>query len=388
MKVSVSVHGRYHAFELARGLYGQGHLNQLLTTYPAFAARKAVGRGAPVESAWLLELQRRLYSKFGIGAKPDLAIAKAFDRFARSHLNPQSDLFVGWSSASLEAIAMAQANGSKVIIERGSTHIAAQTDVLKAAYKDFGLVFSETEPEMIEREEQEYALADRISVPSRYAAQTFIERGFAPEKLLMNGLGVDLTRFRAPNQRPIDRKPQVLFVGGVGIRKGVPWLIKAFQRLSAKAELHIVGPVSPDYAAFLRDEVLQNMTVHGAVSGAALITAYERADIFCLPSLEEGYGMVIPQAMACGLPVVTTDVTGAADLLTSGENGLVVPPADSAALADALEELIDNGALRQSMGQKALVTVQAGHNWQDYSERTIASYKVLLAGRSSSALIQ
>lgn len=379
MKVTVSVHGRYHAFELAKGLNERGHLSQLMTTYPRFAARKVVGASAVIESAPLLEIRRRFYSRFGVGPKPDLPIAKAFGQFAARHLDPQSEILVGWSSASLEAISPAQASGSKVIIERGSTHIAAQTEVLQAAYKSFGITFAETDPEMIAREEQEYDLADKISVPSRYAAQTFVDRGFAPEKLLVNGLGVDLSRFRAPDMRPVDRKPCILFVGGVGIRKGVPWLLEAFRRLSAKAELHIVGPISPDYEAMLRKEAHDNVLVHGAVSGDGLLPAYARADIFCLPSLEEGYGMVIPQAMACGLPVVTTDVTGAADLLTHAKNGFVVPPADSAALADALECLIDNRALRQSMGAEALKTVQAGQSWEDYVTRTIASYYMLLA---------
>ena len=381
MKVTVSVHGRYHAFELAKGLHAIGCLDQLLTTYPEFMARKFVGSDALIKSASLLELRRRIYSKFGIGGKPDLAISKSFGNFSKRHVHGDSDVFVGWSSASLEAIKPAQDLGAKVIIERGSTHIAAQTDVLRDAYKQFGLPFNETEMEMIEREEQEYALADRISVPSKYAAQTFIDRGIAADKIIINGMGVDLGLFQAPSSRPLDRMPRIVFAGGVGIRKGVPWLLEAFARLSSKAELHLIGPVSPDYEEVLRKQMGKNVFVRGALPGQELVSEYARGDIFCLPSLEEGYGMVIPQAMACGLPIVTTNVVGAADLLQNGLNGLIVAPADCVALSDALERLINDAPLRQSMGTHAHATVQSGQSWVDYVGRAVNAYeRVLVSG--------
>ena len=379
MKITVSVHGRYHAFELAKGLHQRKHLDQLLTTYPRFIARKFVGPNALIKSAAVLELKRQVYSKFGIGGKPDLSISKSFGQFSQRQLNSDTDIFVGWSSASLEAIKPAQGFGTKVIIERGSTHIYAQTDVLRDAYKQFGLFFNETKVEMIEREEQEYALADKIFVPSKYAAQTFVDRGIAADKIIVNGMGVDFEMFQAPSSRSLDRMPRIVFAGGVGIRKGVPWLLKAFKRLSSKAELHLIGPVSPDYEKMLRKEIGANVFVRGALPGHDLSSEYGRGDIFCLPSLEEGYGMVIPQAMACGLPVVTTNVVGAADLLQHAHNGLIVSPADSTALSDALERLIDDVDLRQTMGAYAQTTVQQGQGWDDYVSRAVTLYETMLA---------
>tara|TARA_B110000305_G_scaffold93919_1_gene105812 strand:- start:2322 stop:3467 length:1146 start_codon:yes stop_codon:yes gene_type:complete len=379
MKITVSVHGRYHAFELAKGLHQRKHLDQLLTTYPRFIARKFVGPNALIKSAAVLELKRQVYSKFGIGGKPDLSISKSFGQFSQRQLNSDTDIFVGWSSASLEAIKPAQGFGTKVIIERGSTHISSQTDVLRDAYKQFGLFFNETKVEMIEREEQEYALADKIFVPSKYAAQTFVDRGIAADKIIVNGMGVDFEMFQAPSSRSLDRMPRIVFAGGVGIRKGVPWLLKAFKRLSSKAELHLIGPVSPDYEKMLRKEIGANVFVRGALPGHDLSSEYGRGDIFCLPSLEEGYGMVIPQAMACGLPVVTTNVVGAADLLQHAHNGLIVSPADSTALSDALERLIDDVDLRQTMGAYAQTTVQQGQGWDDYVSRAVTLYETMLA---------
>ena len=89
--------------------------------------------------------------------------------------------------------------------------------------------------------------------------------------------------------------------------------------------------------------------------------------------------MVIPQAMACGLPVVSINVVGAADLLQHAHNGLIVSPADSSALSDALERLIDDVDLRQTMGAYAQATVQQGQGWDDYVSRAVTLYETMLA---------
>ena len=378
MKITVSVHGRFHAFELARGLSQFGYLDQLLTTYPSFMVQKFVGSDVVLKTAPFLELRRRLHSKFNITGNPGLSIAKRFGDFSKRHIRKDTDIFVGWSSASLEAIRPMQELGAKVIIERGSTHISNQTDVLCAAYKEFGLCFNQTDSEIIEREEQEYMLADEISVPSNYAAQTFVDRGISKNKIFINGYGVDLEQFKPPTSRESNRKPRIIFVGSVGIRKGVPWLLDAFKYLSSKAELHLIGPISPDYEPMLRNSVGKNIHVRGALVGGQLATEYGRGDIFCLPSLEEGYGMVVLQAMACGLPIVTTHVVGAVDLIKHGHNGLIVDSGDRTALAEALGCLVDDASLRRLMGAHALATIQSGHSWGDYVDRSITFYEGIL----------
>ncbi|HER26509.1 MAG TPA: hypothetical protein ENI69_05315, partial [Rhodospirillales bacterium] len=120
MKVTVSVHGRWHAFELANGLHKRGLLDSLITTYPAFAARKFLDTGIRLQTRPWLELRRRLYDRFSLGTRPDTYIAKSFAKFLARNMNSDADIFVGWSSAMLEAIGPAQAAGMKVVIERGS----------------------------------------------------------------------------------------------------------------------------------------------------------------------------------------------------------------------------------------------------------------------------
>jgi glycosyltransferase involved in cell wall biosynthesis len=380
MKVAVSVHGRFHAFELARGLHRRGLLECLQTTYPAYAARRIIGPGATLHSAPWLEAWRRLYPKLKLGPRPDLAIAQSFGRFAaRSLRGSRADLLVGWSSATLEAIQPAQAAGMKVILERGSTHIVYQTDVLREEYRRCGKEFTATAPGIIDRELREYEMADAISVPSQFAARSFIDRGIAENKLIVTPLGVDPDRFKPAGKRPSNRVPRILFVGSIGVRKGIPLLLRAFSRLKGKAELYLVGPLEAAFGSDLAALPLDNVVIPGPASGEALPGHYARADIFCLPSLEEGFGMVVLEAMASGLPVVLSAAVGAADAVTPGEDGLVFPAGDESALTNALEILIADFEKRRAMGAIARANVLAGYRWDDYIDRVLAAYEKFLA---------
>ena len=378
MKVCVSVHGRFHAFELARGLHRRGVLACLLTTYPAFVPRRVIGPDVTLRTVPTLEVWRRLYPRSRLGPQPDLAISKAFGRFAAGALkNVQADVLVGWSSATLEAIPIARDKGMKVVIERGSTHIAHQTEVLQDEYRRHGLDFQATAPEIVERELREYELADAIAVPSRFAARTFIGRGIPESKLIIAPMGVDLGRFSPAPANTADRLPRILFVGAVGLRKGVPLLLRAFARLKDIAELHLVGPVEDDFRPIMATFPLSNVVVRGPVASESLQDLYADADIFCLPSVEEGFGMVVTEAMACGLPPVVTESVGASDTITPGANGLIVGNGDEAALAEALEKLVSDPELRRSLGTAARNRVMSGCGWDDYADRVVAAYEEL-----------
>ena len=230
MNVIISVHGRFPAFELAAGLYRQNVLTELLTTYPGFAVKRITGEDLPVKSAWWIEAGRRLAN----ASFDPVTLASAFGRFTANHLPESADLLVGWSSATLEALKPARASGMNVIIERGSTHIVHQTEVLMKAYADHGHTFTETSPAIIEREETEYKEADAIAVPSAFAKRTFIDRGFPEKKLIVNPYGVDMLSFSPTIKKPAHGNIRILFVGQISIRKGIPDLISAFAQLNDK----------------------------------------------------------------------------------------------------------------------------------------------------------
>ncbi len=378
MKATVSVHGRWHAFELANGLHKRRLLGRLLTTYPAFAARRLLEPGVALKTAPWLEVRRHLYDKFSIGGKPDAAIARTFGRFAAGNAIGGADILVGWSAATLEAMAPARAIGMKVVIERGSSHIGHQTNVLRQAHADFGFPYAATEPQIIERELEEYQAADLIAVPSRFAADTFVAQGFDAGKLIVNPYGVDLSRF-SPGPRE-GRIPRVLFAGALGIRKGVPGLLRAFKGLGKLAELHLIGPVEKGFEPILKAHLSENVHVRGALPSAAMAEEFKRADIFCLPSLEEGFPLSLLQAMAAGLAVIATAETGAGDIMIPGQDGLMVNSGDTQSVHEALVRLLENPELRRTLGDAARSRVAGGYSWDDYVDRAVSAYNALLTG--------
>jgi glycosyltransferase involved in cell wall biosynthesis len=383
VKVNISVHGRWHAFELANGLHRRGAMGRLFTTYPAFVARRFLASDVEIRTRPLLELRRRFYDRWQIGAKPDLAIAKAFARHAATVATSQADILVSWSGAALEVIAPAHAAGMAVVLERGSTHIRNQVRVLSEAYAEFGLAYDETSPEMVAREVAEYGAADAIAIATEYAAETFIAEGVSREKLIVNPYGVDLSRF-VPSADRISgtrsgRPIRILFAGRVGIRKGVPWLLEAAQRLGQGTELHLVGPIDPEASAFLATRG-SNVVVRGPLPFAALAAEYAQTDIFCLPSLEEGgIPMTVLHAMASGLPVVVTPA--ACGPIRDGYDGLVVGLKSADDIAAAVDRLIGSREERRAMGEAARATVMDGFSWQAYADRALVAYTRLLAAR-------
>ena len=153
-------------------------------------------------------------------------------------MSNQAGILVGWSSATLEAISPAKNNGKKIIIERGSTHILEQEKILKSAEKELGLSGYKIETEIIDREIEEYERADRICVPSQVAAKSFLERGFSKKKVIINPLGVNLELFQKPKEKIENKKPIVMFAGSLGVRKGLPWLLRACSSLLQDCDLH------------------------------------------------------------------------------------------------------------------------------------------------------
>lgn len=369
LNIAIGVHGRFHAFDLALGLQSRSRLLQVATTYPRSVARRFLPADIPLRTAPALEIWRRLYGRYRIGPKPDASISRRFGQFAARTLPPDMEVFVGWSSASLEAIAAAHAHGAVAVVERGSSHILHQEDVLRRVYDAHGLAFSGIEPEIVARELAEYDAADLIAVPSTFAAQTFVDRGVARDRLLVNPYGVEAGAFAADADRPRRDRPVIVFVGGVGIRKGVPELIEAFRPLSGRAELLLVGPVE---AGWTPPEG-ENVRFAGSLDRAGVAGALRSADIFCLPSHEEGLPLSLLQAMCASLPVVASPETGASDVVTHGREGLIAGHGDAGALTDALATLIDDSERRIEMGRAAGARAVA-LTWSAYAERAVAGY--------------
>jgi glycosyltransferase involved in cell wall biosynthesis len=175
--------------------------------------------------------------------------------------------------------------------------------------------------------------------------------------------------------------PRVLFVGGCSLRKGIPYLVEAFRRIGAPATLRLVGRTNE--ALFRRIGGLpRGVEAVGPKTGAALAAEYAAADVFVLPSVEDGWGLVTNEAMSAALPVIVSDHAGSAEVVRDGINGFVVPARDVDALAARITLLLGDAELRARLGGAARATA-AARTWEAYGdERRALVCEPLLAGRT------
>src|SRR5262249_42953043 len=159
----------------------------------------------------------------------------------------------------------------------------------------------------------------------------------------------------------------VLFAGTLGIHKGVHYLLSAWRKLAPgqKAVLQIFG--ASNLPRRLTADLDSSIEVSSTIPRAALFERYRAADVLVFPTLCDGFGMVVTEAFAHGLPVITTRRAGAADLVRHGENGLIVPAGNTQALAEALEWCLSHRRELKAMRQAALETA-ARWQWCDFRE--------------------
>jgi glycosyltransferase involved in cell wall biosynthesis len=175
-----------------------------------------------------------------------------------------------------------------------------------------------------------------------------------------------------------------MFVGGVTLRKGIPYLLDAFRRVTPPATLRLVGAPHPNLIARLGG-LPPRVEMAGVRTGAALAREYAAADVFVLPSVEDGFGLVVLEAMLAGLPVVVSDHAGASEAVRDGIDGCVVPARDESALAARLELLLSDSALRARMGAAARASA-ISRTWDDYgAERHAREFAPLLGIAAASA---
>jgi glycosyltransferase involved in cell wall biosynthesis len=250
--------------------------------------------------------------------------------------------------------------GAQIHLHRSSRHILSQKEILAALP-----AARQVSHFMVRREKAGYALADHIIVPSIHVVESFAPWPNCAAKLVLNPLGVDLALFPMRETAKADR-PTVLFVGQWSYRKGVDLLAAAVRQLPFAKLVH-VGAM--DDAPFPDEPQFEH---HNHVPQSALTDYYANAQLFVLASREDGFGVVLSQALASGLRVVCTNRTGGPDLVRlAGVARLIkiVPPDDSNALRDAIAESLSE----LSCGSVSPINdnERAKLGWRAYGERTL-----------------
>jgi glycosyltransferase involved in cell wall biosynthesis len=204
----------------------------------------------------------------------------------------------------------------------------------------------------------------------------------APKKsVLIRGSGVDVSAF-TPTPLP-EGTPMVLFASRLMRQKGLDTFIEAASLLKGQARFVVVGyaeATSPDHVP---PQELEALAQEGVIEWWGkrddMPTVIAQASIVCLPSsYGEGVPKILIEAAACARPIVTTDVVGCREIVAHGENGLLVPPRNAPALAEAIRTLVDDPALRARMGANGRERVLAGFTLTHVTTATLALYQTLL----------
>jgi len=236
--------------------------------------------------------------------------------------------------------------------------------------------------EDFDRLTSESRMAAHILCASSFTRQTLIENGAPAERIDVIPYGVDLKRF-APLKRTsgTDGKGplRLLFVGTINQRKGIKYLLEALRLLKTKqVELTVCGRVVDDLSLF--KPFGSQVVVRPSVSIAELVEAYQAADVFAFPSLAEGFGQVLLEALASGLPLLSTTHTAAPDLIDEGIQGFVVEPCRPDLLAQRLEWLLTHRSQIRDMKYAARRRAEE-FTWARFRQGVISSVNRFLVGQ-------
>ncbi len=223
----------------------------------------------------------------------------------------------------------------------------------------------------------ERSAADLLLAPSAYVARCLVQHGIPSARVVILPYGADAESF-SPRPRPPGNRFRVLFVGRVGFRKGIEYLLEAWRRASLpKSELVIVGGVD-DEIRWLLGRLPQNVRLLGNVPFPALHSLYQSSDVFVLPSLSEGSALAVYEAMAAGLPAIVTPHCGA--VARDRLDGHVVPVRDADAIASSLHRLYNHPNDRIQMGASGRRLIMEKFTWKHYRLRLQEVYRALGSG--------
>jgi len=354
LRINVVVGGRFHAGQLFTALTELGHDVHIYTSSPARYFSDVPSTRItffPKPSQLLQKLFRRRMPRW----TAELS-AIAFDAVISRSMRP-ADLVWGFNGDSLYTGRKIKRTGGTYIVDRACPHFLTQEAQLVEEAQRTQYPYARFSNRIRQRFIDEYALADAIVVPSAYSARSFSDHGVDHAKIHVAPLDAN-----APPLLPHDRsvpefrgaqagRLRVGIVGGSFLRKGILHLLRAMAaiddpdtRLLLRADRNIVaGHREADQLAKQIDALFIPYLPD-------INQFYSAIDIFVLPSIDEGFGMVAFEALRAGVPLIASTNVGAIDGMTPERDFLLVPAGDAQALKDAILRLRDDAALRTRIG--------------------------------------
>lgn len=297
-----------------------------------------------------------------------------FDRRVARQLSRRLSAVYGYEYSSLATFQRARELGVRVVYdvpapESGFVHALLNAEIekfpeLRTRYHHYT---AKKEDARLARRRAEWDDADVILVNSQFTKTSYARAGRDCAKVRVVTLGAPppIARDAALAGPPASEPLTLLWAGTFSVRKGAHYLLDAWRQgaFGRHARLRIFGSIGlPDRAM---QPLPPGIEVRGSIPRTELLEQYRAADALIFPTLCDGFGLVATEAWSRGVPVITTNRAGAADLLKPSENGLLIPPADPGAIGAVIEWCLDHRAELRAMRESALFTAEHWQ-WADY----------------------
>lgn len=362
-----------YAANTTAGRGGQGEfLRQMVYALDRLPQGRVLSRGAKAGRAECVDVQFRGWRSMGFRSIAALPILRRrsdwltllsdvdFDSQVGAHLDGVGlfDGVMGQCCLTLERLSR---KNIPLVLTALNTHLDSVAEVLADEHGRLGIAAPGfIHPRMRERVHSEIERATCIRAISELAKQSFVERGVSPGKIHVVLPAIDLEHFR-----PVPKKDdvfRVLAVLTIDPRKGAYYLLKAFEKAAIpNSELVIIGATGDPWSRRMLAGFasrLKNFRLQSAdVVKDPIEATYGQASVFVHPAIEDGFALAVSQALACGKPVITTDQTGAAQLIAEGQNGYVLACRDVDGLVDRLRQLAASESLVARLSAAAPASV-------------------------------
>ncbi|MFK7777468.1 MAG: glycosyltransferase family 4 protein [Gimesia sp.] len=395
MKITVSHSGKQHAYRHAHSVQQLGCLHRLITStyyrrdcWPDKIATSFAKLDRALQKRWLEGLESSKVSRnlwFEVpeqwqrNVRKNRAAAERamfqrdarFDRWVASRFTGQSDVLWGFQGSCLESLKSAKASGQLAVCEFATAHVTAAIRILSAEIEKHpewaGTISNLNFPDWYrKRLEQEPIEADVCIAASTFTKDSLLEVGVAEKRICTLPLASDVDQF-AFAQRKVSGPLKVLFVGGIGQRKGIKYLLQAIEKLnSPNIQLQLLGPMPTD------DTPLKSWSQWfdylGQTDQNGVVQHMQQADVLVLPSVFEGFGLVIVEAMATGMPVIASTHSCGPEVIREGTDGFVLKPDDVDGLANKISWCAENRSQLDEMGRAAYQRAQE-FSWDAHQKR-------------------
>jgi glycosyltransferase involved in cell wall biosynthesis len=304
---------------------------------------------------------------------------RIFDRWvAELIFRNRFDAVVAYENSALHTFLAAKKTGAKCILDAASLHHADQDRFyqcgLPCGYK-----------KRVDRlKDAEIGLADSIIVASEIAMKSYATNAQDKKNIKVIPLGVDVDRFSPGIDKDYSNNPSLnfIFIGSATAKKGFDDILDCMDKLLGEGlsfKLRVVGVIDQSLLT-KRKQLRDNIVEFGMVSHRELPSILRDSDCLLLPSYFDSFGMVVAEAMACGIPVIVSDMVGAKQLVEEGRNGFVVPVGRRDALADKMRWCILNREPLKVMSAAGRATAERV-SWENYRDLFTAAIREVLLTR-------